>query len=373
MRTLCMLFIGSCLTCLFSTSGAAADSLPPIRVSEDGSHFVRGSSQERFVLWGVNYDHDSSGRLLDEYWIEDWDDVVEDFGEIRELGANCVRIHLQLGLFMDAPDIPNEQSLQQLKKLIQLAEDTGLYLDITGLACYHKKNIPDWYDPLPEQERWQVQANFWKAIANVCRDSSAVFCFDLMNEPILPGKEPAEDWLAGELGGKFFVQRIALDLAGRGREELAAAWVNKLATAIRDEDPDRLITVGVIPWVFVFGGGKPLFHGEVAGKQLDFVAVHFYPETENVDAAVKALAAYNVGKPLIIEEMFPLKCSPDELAEFIRQSASSVDGWISFYWGTTAEELRANDKPSIGEAITAQWLTLFQQMSDKFATPVDRP
>ena len=127
--------------------------LDPIRVSDDKTHFVRGESNERFTVWGVNYDHDSEGHLLDEYWFDQWETVVEDFREIRSLGANCVRIHLQLGKFMEGPDKPNQTALAQLAKLIRLAEDTGLYLDITGLACYHKKNIPAWYDRLEESKR----------------------------------------------------------------------------------------------------------------------------------------------------------------------------------------------------------------------------
>jgi len=176
-----------------------------------------------------------------------------------------------------------------------------------------------------------VQAAFWEAVAKTCRDSPAIFCYDLMNEPILPGKKPETDWLTGELGGKFFVQRLALDLKGRTRQEVARAWVDKMVDAIRKHDKRHMITVGVIPWVFVFGGGKPLFHGPEVGKRLDFVAVHFYPKQGAVDKAVKALRAYEVGKPLLVEEMFPLKCSEAELVEFVRASAAHTDGWISFY------------------------------------------
>lgn len=139
---------------------ACADELAHIRVSADGTHFVKGYGSERFVVWGVNYDHDHSGRLLDEYWNHEWETVAEDFQEIKTLGANCVRIHLQLGMFLDAPNRPNDTALKQLAKLIQLAEDTGLYLDLTGLACYHKNNIPAWYDALSEDERWNAQATF---------------------------------------------------------------------------------------------------------------------------------------------------------------------------------------------------------------------
>ncbi|MDC0273974.1 glycoside hydrolase family 5 protein [Planctomycetaceae bacterium] len=354
------------LTILMFISSASAE-LEHIQVSADGTHFLTAETKQRFIVWGVNYDHDSSGRLLDEYWIEDWESVVEDFREIKALGANCVRIHLQVGKFMETPDAVAVESIDQLKKLVALAEETGLYLDVTGLACYHKANIPDWYDQLREQDRWNVQARFWKAVASACAESSAVFCYDLMNEPILPGKQPTAEWLGGELGGKFFVQRLALELKDRSREEIAEKWINRMVDAIREEDDQHMITVGVIPWVFAFGGGKPLFYSPIVGKRLDFAAVHFYPEKGEVDKAIKALQAYEVGKPLVIEEMFPLKCSAEELTEFIDRSATHTDGWISFYWGKTAEELRAKGKPTIGEAITAAWIEKFQSMASRMA------
>lgn len=351
---------------LMMATFAVGGQLENIRVSDDGKHFVKTPSGKRFNAWGVNYDHDSAGRLLDEYWIDEWQTVVEDFQEIKALGANAVRIHLQVGLFMDAQDKTNAAAFKQLAKLIKLAEASELYLDITGLACYHKKNIPAWYDKLSEKERWATQARFWEAVAKTCKDSPAVFCYDLMNEPILVGKgNPEISWLAGELGGKFFVQRLTLDLAGRSREEVAEAWVNRMVAAIRKHDRKHMITVGVIPWVFAFGGGKPLFHGPKVGKQLDFVAVHFYPKKGQVEKALKALRAYEVGKPLVIEEMFPLACSKDVLATFIRKSAVHADGWFSFYWGSTSKELKMKAKPTIGEAITASWLDTFKSLSNE--------
>ncbi|WP_236696109.1 cellulase family glycosylhydrolase [Rhodopirellula islandica] len=343
--------------------GRAQEPLPAIRVSPDGHSFIQAGSEQPFVAWGVNYDHDESGRLLDEYWTEEWDKVIEDFGEIQQLGANCVRIHLQIGLWMESPEQASPSQVNQLKQLIKLAESKRLYLDITGLACYHKANIPAWLNELNEAERWAVQARFWSSVAKACAGSPAIFCYDLMNEPILPGESPETDWLAGELGGKFFVQRLALDRKGRSREEIAEAWVNQMVDAIREQDPETMVTVGVIPWVFVFGGGKPLFHSPDIGKRLDFASVHFYPEKGKIDHALKSLQAYEVGKPLVVEEMFPMKCGVDELSTFVLQSESHVDGWISFYWGATANELRAKKDAGIAEAITAKWLDAFQELS----------
>ena len=359
---------------IFATSGsystiATGFALDRIRVSDDGHHFVAGKSQDRFIVWGVNYDHDDRGRLLDEYWEDEWETVREDFAEIKALGANCVRIHLQLGLAINEDKSVRVSYFDRLRKLLALAESLGLYLDITGLACYHKTNVPPWFDALEEQERWTVQATCWKAIAATCKDSDSVFCYDLMNEPILAGKEPEKEWLAGELAGKHFVQRLTRDLKGRSREEVAAQWVNRMVTAIKSEDATHLVTVGEIPWVFVFGGGVPLFGGSPVGDHLDFNSVHFYPKKGEVAKALIALKAYEVGKPLVVEEMFPLACTQEELIEFVDGSSGYVDGWISFYWGKTSKELRESKANDIGAAITANWLDRFQTEAHRGTKP----
>ena len=141
-----------------------------------------------------------------------------------------------------------------------------------------------------------------------------------------------------------------------------------MTAAIRRHDDHSMITVGVIPWVFAFGGGKPLFYSPRVGKKLDFVAVHFYPKKGEVDKAIKALKAYEVGKPLIIEETFPLKCSHDELTDFIKLSAEHADGWVSFYWGATAKQLRCKPRKTIGDAITAAWLDQFRELGKEVTT-----
>ena len=172
----------------------AGPALEWLRVSDDRMHFVTSESGRPTVMWGVNYDHDNAGRLLEDYWDREWDTVVQDFHEIKALGANVVRVHLQLARFMEAADRPNQANLQRLRQLVRLAEDTRLYLDVTGLGCYHKQDVPDWYDRLDEPGRWDVQARFWQAVANVCRDSAAIFCYDLMNEPVLAGERPETEW-----------------------------------------------------------------------------------------------------------------------------------------------------------------------------------
>jgi hypothetical protein len=341
---------------------AGSGQMQGVRVSEDGYDFVYEGDQRRFVAWGVNYDHDEKGRLLEDYWEAEWPKVEEDFREIKDLGANVVRIHLQLGKFMQQADMPDGGSLDRLAHLVELAERLNLYLDVTGLACYHKPDVPAWYDKLSEEARWDVQARFWEAVAGRCAESPAIFCYDLMNEPILPGDKKETEWLAGEFGGSYFVQRISLDLAGRTRQQVAKAWVDRLATAIRKHDTRHLITVGVIPWALSFSGAKPLFYSKEVAEHLDFASVHFYPESGKIDKALTALAVYDVGKPLVVEEMFPLKCSAQELEAFIDGSRKIADGWISFYWGKTIEESRGSKE--LSDAIIAGWLESFKRKGD---------
>jgi hypothetical protein len=341
---------------------AELQGMPAIRVSEDGRGFVCEGDGRPFVAWGFNYDHDEKGRLLEDYWAAEWTKVEEDFREMKDVGANVVRIHLQVGKFMRQPDAPNDVSLARFARVVELAERLHLYLDVTGLACYHKADVPAWYDALPEKARWDVQARFWEAVARRCARSPAIFCYDLMNEPILPGDTKETEWLTGELGGKYFVQRITLDLAGRTREQVAKAWVDRLVAAIRKQDSRHLVTVGVIPWVLVFPKAKPLFYSREVAGNLDFASVHFYPESGKIDWALTALAAYDIGKPLVIEEMFPLQCSAEELETFIDGSRKIADGWIGFYWGKTLEECRRSKE--LSDALTAGWLELFKRKAD---------
>lgn len=347
---------------------AAESTLAFIRVSEDGARFVCGDSAREFVVWGVNYDRDAAGRLLEDYWNEEWSTVVEDFGEMRALGANVVRIHLQLGRFMATAATPNTAALERLARLVRLAEERGLYLDITGLGCYHQKDVPAWYDALEEPARWQVQARFWEAIAQTCAASPAVFCYDLMNEPLVPGPDASEtQWLAGELAGEFFCQRIALDLKGRTPRAVAKAWVETLVAAIRRHDQRHLVTVGAIPLLFCFPGAERLFYSPEVSEKLDFVSVHFYPKRGELEPALTALAAYRLGKPLVVEEIFPLECSPEEVMAFVDRSRPIANGWISFYWGKTIDQYAAEaEKPP--SAAMRDWLLQFRAQSAKIVT-----
>jgi sugar phosphate isomerase/epimerase len=320
------------------------------------------SSGARFVPWGFNYDRDYRFRLLEEYWAAEWPAVERDFRAMKRLGANVVRLHLQLGAFLDAPDRPDAANLARLEKLVRLAEDLGIYLDVTGLATTRESAVPAWYNRLDESGRWAAQARFWEAIAATCAARPGVFAFNLMNEPLVSaGRRPPGAWIhPAAIQGLHYLEYLNLDPAGRARPEIACAWIRRMTEAIRRRDPRHLITVGL-----VLIGDKP---EEAAGfppariaPEVGFLALHLYPEKGKLDAALATLARYRAFKPALIEETFPLHCSVKELGEFIERSRPDAAGWIGHYWGQTPEELESSTVPR--DVLTYRWLQLFQALN----------
>jgi Cellulase (glycosyl hydrolase family 5) len=364
-------FISTALaSCMYLPLGSTANAeMGRIRIADGGKGFVvgEGKTAKAFTPWGFNYDRDDKSRLIEDYWDAEWPTVEQDFAEMKALGANVVRIHLQVSKFLSGPDEINAHAIENLGKLLALAERTGIYVDLTGLGCYRKRDVPAWYDALDEPGRWRAQAVFWSAVAGRCKVSPAVFCFDLMNEPVVPGgKRKPGDWLGPPFGEFCYVQCLTLDQAERPRAEIARRGVETLTRAIRQVDPGRLITVGLVDWSLdrpgMYSGCDPL---KIAGP-LDFVAVHLYPEAgaKKLDEAMETLRGFAAaGKPVVVEETFPLKSGFEDFRAFLERSRSAgiATGWIGFYWGKTAEECRRSG--TLPDAIMAEWLDLFRKLA----------
>lgn len=338
--------------------------LEPIILADGGKGFVFASSQAPFIPWGLNYGN--NGRLIEDFWDAEWDTIVSDFREMKALGANVVRVHLQFGKFMRSPSVPDEPALQKLQLLIELAERTQLYLDVTGLACYRKGDVPRWYDALEESARWGAQAAFWEAVAQTCASSPSIFCYDLMNEPVAAANpRKAGEWYSGHLlGGLDFIQYINLDPAERKREDVALQWIQRMSAAIRKHDRNRLITVGMLPWVQGWQHLSGFIPARVA-DEVDFLSVHIYPDAKKPGEAREALRHCNVGKAVVIEETFPLTCSPEQLADFLADSRRIACGWMGHYDGVTIDEYdsaEARGDLTVQQAMWRDWLRLFVEM-----------
>jgi hypothetical protein len=347
-----LIISGALLLAVCIASGAA---LEAIQISNDGRGFVRAKSGKPFIAWGFNYDRDYKFRLIEEYWDKEWATVESDFRQMQKMGANVVRVHLQYAKFMDAPDKPHVAALDRLEKLVALVESLGLYLDVTGLGCYRLKDQPAWYAEMPEKDRWAAQAVFWGALAKRCAGRAGVMAFDLVNEPVVGSKLAPGKWVhEAELGGFHYVQFIALDQGDRDGADLWRQWTHTLASAIRKQDPHRLVTVGLLP----------LPNGDMlrgVSQEVDYMSVHLYPKKGKIDDDIRTLKLYALGKPLIVEETFPLECSQTEMLDFLEKSRGIANGWISFYWGRPLAELKASSDKS--DRMLLNWLEAFQRMA----------
>ena len=306
--------------------------LESIVLSPDQSGFVGQNTRQKFTPLGFNYDHDELYRLIEDYWHEEWWKVERDFVAMRALGANVVRIHLQLEKFLKAPGALQDREWEQLDKLVYLAGSLGMHLDLVGLCCYHRNCVPEWYNNMDYRARWDVQAFFWKQMAERYAGMPGIFCFDLMNEPVVPGRvRPAGHWLGADFVGKAYTQFITLDGTQQDRVQTARDWISCVSAPIREADPARLITVGLVDWSLERRGLQSGFVPHRIVDLVDFIGVHLYPETGRPLHAVHVLKEFCVGKPVVIDETSALKCNQQVLEQFLHRAAGYATGFMTFY------------------------------------------
>ncbi|MGE0758169.1 MAG: cellulase family glycosylhydrolase [Pirellulaceae bacterium] len=322
-----------------------------VRIAPDQKHFVLVPSGERFVPWGHNYGSvDLLGRLA-----QDPDRVRRDFADMKAAGTTVARVHPEMPALLLGPDRANPQALERLRQLLAIAEESGIYLHITGLACYQIKDRMEWYDALDNSRRWQVQEFFWSTIAETCKASPAVFCYDLVNEPAASAKQ-ADGWYTGRMGEVEFCQRLVLDQPNRTGDDIFRDWTGRMVAAIRKHDPKRLTTLGMLPFPGAY---------KAAAEQLDFVSPHLYPKTKGVTAEIELLRKFDFGKPIVIGETFPLSCSAAEEREFLLESRGLAQGWIGHWPDETPEQLRElkeQSKITIAQSIWLSWVELFRDV-----------
>lgn len=246
----------------------------------DGKFY--NSKGDLFFSWGFNYTNPEHVGLIEEHWNDEtvWKTIVDDLREMKELGANTVRIHLQYHRFMKDPNTPDRQALNKLEQLVKMAEKHKLYLLITGLAAYRKRDQPDWYNSMNDRERRDTQKIFWKSIAQRVGKYNSVFAYDLMNEPVVSvgcKKINECDWTEGSnFGGFYFVQDISRNPENKFHDTILR-WSGELRQAIRSVDEKTLITIGFLN----LGDITPF------AKTLNFISAHIYPKTEKIDALHK--------------------------------------------------------------------------------------
>jgi hypothetical protein len=292
-----------------------------------------------FFPWGLNYTNPALVDLIEDYWMmEDaWEIIEKDFKEMKEYGANTVRIHLQYVKFMKNTTTPNTTSLERLERLANIAEDNDLYLIVTGLGAYRLSDAQPWYDELDDYGRWETQKLFWQTVAATLKEHSCVFAYDLINEPVVAvGCHPDStscSWYPenGQFGGYQFIQNISIDTDNTYWETIGS-WTDEMTSVIRLEDEVTMITVGLLPL-------GPI---NSIASHFDILSTHIYPNSNNLTASVNYVLNNQSDKPFLIEEFYNLNCSALELEDFLEQVEGFYHGLIGHYMGKTIEEYDTN-------------------------------
>jgi len=348
-----------CFLCALLACTGCAPRMQSVQLSPDKTGFVLQPSGERFIPWGHNYGSvDLMQRLR-----TDPARVQREFADMKSYGTTVARVHPEMPAFFTGPDTIDPVAIKEFKELLKIAENTGIHLMITGLACYKIKNRMAWYDALDDPARWKTQELFWSTIAHACAASPTVFCYDLVNEPVAVGKR-SDGWYTGPMGDVEFLQRLTLDHPQASTDTVFRAWTTRMVAAIRCADRRHLITLGMLPLPDMY---------KTAAAQLDLVSPHLYPSAHKVDAEIALLKKFNFGKPIVIGETFPLSCSAADERDFLRQSRGLAQGWIG-HWPDESPaqlaQLQKENKMTIAQAIWFSWTELFKEMGPAMAGTV---
>jgi hypothetical protein len=294
---------------------------------------------KRFRVLGVqNLDHDFEHDFYTNGSNESRTEMADRIQAARTMGANTMRIHLQLFDFIER-NAEGELFIRQgpfdnLAFLRTIAEQEGLYLLVSGNNVWFPDEVPVWYDEMLYRDRWDVQAFFFKQLAKKGADSPAILAYELMSEPTIRVDDNA-DWYSGELAGYWFVQSIARGVPRSQFNQVARNWITRLTTAIRKHDPDRLITFGAM--------GK--FQNGALGIDntaplLDIVSPHIYPKIEDPEYAIRTAKRFAMsGKPVVIGETHLYRSNSEMYRDFLTTSAPVVDGYISFFNGRGPDDM----------------------------------
>ncbi|MGZ4244312.1 MAG: hypothetical protein ACXVSE_08480 [Solirubrobacteraceae bacterium] len=337
--------------------GAPAAPLPMARIHALGHELYAGVRPWR--AWGFNWGIDDRAPViayLDHPSAANLGALACELHTARRLGANSMRVYLELQQVMQSPTVVRPSELEALRRLLDLATRDRIYLDITGDLVWRPGRAPVWYDRLSERSRWQVQATFWRAVAHTAAGSPAVLCYELTSEPLI---SDAAAWYTGAFGGWSFLQVIAHP-HGRNPRQLARAWTALVAGAVRSQD-DRPVTIGLLP--SAGGGFAP---GNVADL-LDMLVVHQYPRTGQAAEAVAPIRYFaSFGKPVLLGETFPLVSDLPTQRAFLMGANPYLVGAFEFFDGRDPYTMRVR---TATDAIYASGLRQFVTLRETILKP----
>jgi hypothetical protein len=363
---------------LVCVASAIAAQPPKVRVDAARHGFVDAAGRP-FVPFGVTYYRPGTGWAPQLWKKFDAEATRRDFALLKKQGANVVRVFISFGSFYTEPGKLNAEGLAKFDQFLDLADEAGLYVHPTGPDAW--EGMPSWTNDLnlfsndTSERCLTALETYWNLFAAHYRGRSAIWAYDLRNEPHVAWDTPYlrtqwAAWRKAHHGDTVPVPNAranppsaALADYQRFRESIAEKWVARQSKAIHAADPAALVTVGLIQWsvpaqpmpVDQYAGFRP----SLIAKHLDFMELHYYPlaagvydysgpaaETANL-AVAEAMAreCAKPGLPLVIAEFGwygggPLEphgkpATEEQQAQWCRRlvevTAPMACGWLN--WG----------------------------------------
>lgn len=359
-------------------------------VSKDGSGFETASGKP-FIPWGVNYFRPETGWAPKVWRMFDPAITRMDFERLKKMGGNCVRVFLTYNEFLTQPDKVNEGGLKKFDEFLKIAEETGIYVHPTGPD--HWEGLPEWArgDRICDDKVLDALEMFWRTFASRYKGRNGIFAYDLLNEPSAGWNSPMlikkwRLWIDKRYGGVEKAAEIwGINLSTltnsivpprdskpskwlkdfqEFREEIAVEWTARQAKAIKEGDPNALVTVGLIQWsIPIFLSNPSMYSGFRPLKiapYLDFMEIHFYPlaggayNYQDKEAEMRNLAYLQVlvsemsrcKKPVVLAEygwygggVLPGSKHPPsselQQAQFCEKIVDASSGWVCgwIHWG----------------------------------------
>jgi len=265
------------------------------------------------------------------YWWNNFDagEVREEFGVIKEIGMNVVRLFLLWDDFQPEPDMVDKEKLDHLVKVADAAAETGLGIDMTFFTGH--MSGPNWSPrwllggdlPPSAHQHWlrdvvsagkkvdqgyrnmfhdEVALNaerlLLKTVVGALRDHPGIWMWNLGNEPDL--------------------------FAWPNSSDEGAAWVQEMVTLIKEIDPHHPVTIGL------HGDGLHRDNGLRIDKvytHTDVAVMHSYPmytpwarkplDPDFVPFTCAVTAALS-GKPVLMEEFGGCTAQPGEPSHIMK-------------------------------------------------------
>ena len=205
-------------------------------------------------LAGINYyPADTPWRA---FWANfDTEVIAQDFGRIRDLGANSIRVFLPRDVFLE--ETGKESALVNLQILLDLAAEFDLSV------------VPTLFDLRPGYDLtgWPDDLRYLQGVLPVLKGHRAVAFVDLKNEP-------------------------DLDFAPHGRARVEA-WLRTMIALHHEMAPELALTIGWASHVDAL----------TLADQLDVLSYHDYAAVDQSAARLKAIRGKADGKPVMITEI----------------------------------------------------------------------